>query len=186
MPYLRRRPCGPVIQRFGLPFALGLPLWLSGCDSGELLQYAVDQLPPEHQAAAAAHLPAEVAAKIQTDAPESAILISADTEPTFEPAEIDRATDFAEDSLPSPDRVNPFLRAAASTVDSTDLHDRRNVRVLGFVDGETPRVMLSVNGKIRSYAEGESDGGLKVVSLEMPKVQLLINKVECELSLFDR
>lgn len=160
--------------------------WFAGCDSSEMLQYAVDQLPPEQQAAAVAQLPADMASRIQTTPPETALLISADVEPAFEPTQVDRPADFAEVSLPSPDRVNPFLKAAASTVDSTDLNDRRNVRVLGFVDGPTPRVMLSVNGKIRSYAAGESDGGLKVVSLEMPTVKLMINKVEWELSLFDR
>ncbi len=74
---------------------------------------------------------------------------------------------------PFPDRVDLFVApkrqgAASGGQDSTD----RAVELMGFIRVDRSRAILSINGETNALAEGESSGGIEVISVQPPSVVL--------------
>jgi hypothetical protein len=73
---------------------------------------------------------------------------------------------------PFPDRVDLFVapkrQGAASGQDSSD----QAVELMGFVRVDRSRAILTINGETNALAEGESVGGIEVISVQPPSVVL--------------
>ena len=76
---------------------------------------------------------------------------------------------------PYPNRVDPF----SFPVGTSDAGAERNVPhanvavdVLGFADVDDPRVFLRLDGRTHSLAEGSRVGGIEVVKIKPPVVEL--------------
>lgn len=74
---------------------------------------------------------------------------------------------------PFPDRTNPFIapkrqRGAASPESKSE----DAVELLGFINVGTPQVILSINGQVTPIAEGTTELGVEVLSINNPSVML--------------
>jgi hypothetical protein len=75
---------------------------------------------------------------------------------------------------PFPDRVDPFEFAdgvdfeAPQNTENKDLE----IKLFGFVGGETPKAIINVGGRTKLLAEGEKWGGLEVITVNPPNVRV--------------
>ena len=75
---------------------------------------------------------------------------------------------------PFPDRTKLFQapkRQGGSRVNSHDPSES-SVELLGFVNVNGPRVALSINGLVTTVAEGDTQQGVEVISIQPPAVVL--------------
>ncbi len=89
--------------------------------------------------------------------------------------------------LPSPNRTDPFewderFNKEAGSEERTGAHA---VKILGFIETDKPRVMLSVDGQVETLAEGESLKKVEVVEIKVPRVRLSIDELTWTASIFD-
>jgi len=86
----------------------------------------------------------------------------------------------------NPKRENPFAfggdYAVAVSQPETELSD---VRVMGFAKTDQPRVVLRVRQQIATLGVGESYGGVEVIEVSPPAVNLKVGKNIWTASLFD-
>jgi hypothetical protein len=74
---------------------------------------------------------------------------------------------------PFPDRVELFVppkRQAGGP--APEGAGNVGVELKGFVRVDRPRVVLTIDGQVASLAEGESQFGVEVISIQAPKVVL--------------
>jgi hypothetical protein len=74
---------------------------------------------------------------------------------------------------PFPDRVDLFVppkRQGNVLVKDGGAED--SVELLGFIRVDRPQVVLSINGQVASIAEGATQFGIEVISIQQPKVVL--------------
>lgn len=164
------------IRRLALVAVAALPL-LSGC--GE----SADESPtPPTTAPAPAAASAKTPASVDADASKSDV---ADVAPTKgNDAAKDDTTDAAEQlaaekpSLadykpPFPDRVELFVppkRQGGARTPGDENQDA--VELLGFVNVDRSKVVLSINGQVTPAAEGETQLGVEIISIQPPTVVL--------------
>lgn len=86
----------------------------------------------------------------------------------------------------NPKRENPFAfggdYAVAVSQPETELSD---LRVMGFAKTDQPRVVLRVRQQIATLGVGESFGGVEVIEVNPPSVNLKVGKNIWTASLFD-
>jgi hypothetical protein len=95
-----------------------------------------------------------------------------ETSPTAEGIEEEKPTD-AQYTPPFPDRVDLFVppkRQGGVVLKEGGTEDA--VELLGFIRVDKQQVVLSVNGQLTRIAEGDSQYGIEVISIEPPKVLL--------------
>jgi len=75
---------------------------------------------------------------------------------------------------PYPDRVNMFMPPERSNIARDSSQDSRgeNIELLGFVNVDRQRAVLVINGLVVSLAEGGTDHGIEVLSIQPPAVVL--------------
>jgi hypothetical protein len=95
-----------------------------------------------------------------------------ETTPTLVEDEEAKPT-VAEYKPPFPERVDLFVppkRQGGMRLKEGETEDA--VELLGFVDVDRPQVVLSVNGQVVPIAEGATQYGVEVISIQPPKVVL--------------
>ncbi|QEG43542.1 hypothetical protein [Roseimaritima ulvae] len=94
---------------------------------------------------------------------------------------------FAEQplSLPFPERENPFLFPHDRVQPVVPAAEVSQVRVLGFVEVDQPRVLLKVSDRTRTLAVGDAAQGVEVLAIEPPLVRLRQGNLTWNASLFD-
>jgi hypothetical protein len=74
---------------------------------------------------------------------------------------------------PYPNRENLFLAPKrSSTHAKTPGNAEQTVELLGFVNVEKQKVILSINGEVFPISEGEQQAGIEVISIQPPAVVL--------------
>ncbi|QDS91323.1 hypothetical protein FF011L_00520 [Roseimaritima multifibrata] len=86
---------------------------------------------------------------------------------------------------PFPERENPFLFPSETVVIQPVTAKMTDIRVLGFVKVDRPRVLLQVKNVSRTLAVGETTQGIEVVSIDPPSVKLRQGNLTWNASLFD-
>lgn len=163
------------IRQVALVAVAALPL-LSGC--GE----SVDEAPTPPAAAPA---PAAAISPTPTGADANASKSEAtDIAPTEDKAVEDVSTDAADQpdvakpaladyKAPFPDRVELFVapkRQGGARSPGDENQDA--VELLGFINVDRSKVVLSINGQVTPAAEGETQLGVEIISIQPPTVVL--------------
>ncbi len=89
-------------------------------------------------------------------------------------------------ALPFPERENPFLFPHDRVEPVQPAAKVNEVRVLGFVHVDQPRVLLRVTDLTRTLAVGDKTQGVEVLAIEPPTVRLRQGNLTWTASLFDR
>jgi hypothetical protein len=77
------------------------------------------------------------------------------------------------DTLPSPERKDPFQPVSRADLDETKpVAAAAPVRLCGFIDLGKPAALLSINGRVVPLAEGASHEGIQVLAVDPPRVTL--------------
>ncbi len=91
-------------------------------------------------------------------------------------------------AMPSPDRTNPFEMSGefleTSSVDTSG--KKREVRVLGFIELDSPAVMLSLDGRTQIFKVGETFDKVTVHEIQPPRARISYDGVTWQASIFDR
>jgi hypothetical protein len=88
-----------------------------------------------------------------------------------------------------PERVDPFVFAVEVPVNndnSTTINSASRVQVLGFGNVGEPRVFLRINDRTGPYKVGDSVGGVEVVSIREPVVELRMGSLVWTATMFDK
>lgn len=89
---------------------------------------------------------------------------------------------------PSPDRTNPFELSGefqeASLGEPTGR--KREIRVLGFIELDSPAVMLSMDGRTQIFKTGETFDKVTVQEIQPPRAKISYDGVSWQASIFDR
>lgn len=117
-------------------------------------------------------------------------LITTPASPSMQPAWEDSGAvsdAFVEQplSLPFPERENPFLFPHDRVVPVAPAAEVNEVRVLGFVHVDQPRVLLRVTNLTRTLSVGDKTQGVEVLAIEPPTVRLRQGNLTWTASLFD-
>ncbi len=68
----------------------------------------------------------------------------------------------------------------------TDAPERkREIRVLGFIELDIPKVMLSIDGRSQVFSAGETIDRITVTEIQQPRVKIHHDGVSWNASLFD-
>lgn len=152
----------PRIQFLLINLALAIVLGIGGCSTAE----------PDEDAVAAAPVE-ETAADISQVEPSRAESVGVQEE--LEPDEETPAESVAANfEPPYPQRSNIFeapQRTGRAMVQNTG-EDRSAIELLGFVNVDGPRVVLSIDGLVASIAEGDQQEDIQVISIHPPAVVL--------------
>ena len=100
---------------------------------------------------------------------------------------VETAASFVD--FPSPERSNPFIwddSYSAGEHSALDTGKTAVIRVLGFVETDQQRVLISVNGSSVVLSENEPFGKLLVGKISPPTVQITLADVTRTYSLLDR
>lgn len=140
----------------------------TGCDSQEMLQQVIEQ------ARAATPGAAAPAGSLTATLGDGADGVLAEDEFSMPP--------------PSPGRNDPFRYPDdfQTTQPSGERTGRGEVKLLGFVQTDRPKVLLTIEGQSGTLAVGESLGRVTVESISIPNVRLSLDGVTWNASLFDR
>jgi hypothetical protein len=124
--------------------------------------------------------PTELPQPAAAESPESS---NPEDNPGANPETIEQesnVTELGQESLkiafeaPFPDRVNLFQAPKRQGKGATKSSDRSEtaVELLGFVDVDGQRVVLSIDGMVSPIAEGDKQYGIEVISIQPPTVVL--------------
>ena len=159
------------LPRRPLAFARLAPVLLAlaaGCDSQEMLQQVIEQagVPAPGGLVPGGNLTATLDESVETDPVEG----------------------VAHTPLPSPGRGDPFRypEGFQSVQSEGGRTERGDVKLLGFIETDRPRVLISIDGQRGTLAAGESIGRVTVESISIPYVRLSLEGISWNASLFDR
>ncbi len=116
---------------------------------------------------------APVIASLELSAAPAGEQTVADEMPANENREKTSQTVAADYQPPFPDRVNLFVapkRERNNMLSNQD--DGESVQLLGFVNVVGHRVVLSIDGVVFPVAEGDTEAGIEVISIQPPMVVL--------------
>jgi hypothetical protein len=89
------------------------------------------------------------------------------------PAEASEASPTADYTPPFPDRVDLFVAPKRQGGGPTrEGGTGSSVELNGFVNVDRPRAVLTIDGQMANVAEGETQSGVEVISIQPPKVIL--------------
>lgn len=89
--------------------------------------------------------------------------------------------------LPSPDRTNPFAISDEYENEARDNNgpQKREIRIVGFIELDKPCVLLSIDGKSQLYTQGETLNNITVNDVTPPSARVTYDGISRSLSLFD-
>jgi hypothetical protein len=136
---------------------------LCGCSQSDPITRSTAVAPPEHVA--------EKSVVVTPTEAETAQTVVADAPPAADaPAEESLAADY---QPPFPDRVHLFLAPKREGKSSAASDQEEAVELLGFVNvRDQHKAVLSINGTVYPIAEGDSQFGVEVISIQPPGVVL--------------
>lgn len=73
---------------------------------------------------------------------------------------------------PFPDRIELFVAPRRQRAAQQRDESNESVELLGFVNVDQPRAVLSIDGQVAPVARGDMKYGIEVISIEPPKVVL--------------
>jgi hypothetical protein len=150
-----------------LRFALLLIITLCGCGDAEL--------PPQTAVVTPTATPVKLQPQLLDDVP------SETKAEAVKPAKVEAAAEkpvaveakAVEFDAPYPNRENVFLAPKrSSTHGKTRGSAEQTIELLGFVNVEKQKVILSINGEVFPISEGEQQAGIEVISIQPPAVVL--------------
>ena len=148
------------LRRITPALCVAICVVMSGCGAQEEAQIednVVESVGAKTQAEAEPPVEKSSAVDALGDETEKELLLATDA---FEP--------------PFPDRIELFVspkRQGRSTKKSADGINNA-VELLGFVNVDGQRVVLSINGFVSPLAEGSQEAGIEVISIQPPSVVL--------------
>ena len=91
-------------------------------------------------------------------------------------------------AMPSPNRTNPFELSGEFQEDVVveGTGRKREIRVIGFIELDTPAVMLSLDGRSQIFKANETIDKITVLEIQPPRARISYDGVTWNASIFDR
>ncbi len=95
---------------------------------------------------------------------------------------------IAKSELPSPGRTNAFELSGEFQTESVtqETGAKREVHIIGFVEVDTPRVMLSIDGRTETLKVNDTIDRITVLEIAPPRAKLSSDGVSWNASIFDK